>query len=82
MASPIKRSNHVQPLDREGPSYGDCLERSRGHMALIGEELATNAMLNKVLCMCRQPMKSMTKSFSNERFRAGMMATVSFMNLP
>ena len=52
MASPFKRSDHVQPPDREGPSYWDCLESGRGHMALIGEELATNAMLDKVLCIC------------------------------
>ena len=52
MASPFKGSDHIQPLDREGPSDGDCLESGRGHVALIGKELATDAVLDKVLCVC------------------------------
>ena len=52
MASPFKRTDHIQPPDREGPSYGDCLESGRGHMTLIGKELATDAVLDKVLCVC------------------------------
>ena len=35
MASPFKRPNHIQPPDHEGPSYGDCLESGRVHVALI-----------------------------------------------
>ena len=52
MASPFKGSDHIQRPHREGPSDGDCLESGRGHVALIGKELATDAMLNKVLCVC------------------------------
>ena len=60
MASPLKGSNHIQPPDHEGPSYGDCLERGRGHITLIGKELATDAVLNKVLCVCSgcRPIKA------------------------
>ena len=67
MASPFKRSDHIQPLDREGPSYGDCLESSRGHMTLIGEELATDAMLDKVMCVCsgRRPIEACAEGFAN-----------------
>ena len=49
MASPLKGSDHIQPPDREGPSDGDCLESGRGQVALIGKELATDAVLDKVL---------------------------------
>ena len=68
MASPFKGSDHIKPPDREGPSYGDCLESGRGHMALIGEELATNAMLDKVLCICPgcRPMKTCTEGFADK----------------
>ena len=48
MASPFKRSDHIQPPDREGPSYGACLESGRWHLTLIAEELATDAVLDKV----------------------------------
>ena len=60
MASPFKGSHRIQPPDCEGPSYGDCLESSRGHMALIGEKLATDAMLDEVLCVCSgcRPVKT------------------------
>ena len=46
MASPYKESDHIQPPDREGPSDGDRLESGRGHVALIGKELATDAVLD------------------------------------
>ena len=66
MASPFERSDHIQPPDREEPSYGYCLESGRGHMALIGEELATNAMLDKVLRMCSgcRPVKTCTEGLA------------------
>ena len=68
MDSPFKRSDHIQPPDHEGPSYGDCLESGRGHMALIGEELATDAMLDKVLCICPgcRPIKTCMEGFADE----------------
>ena len=67
MASPFKRSNHIQPSDHEGPSYGDCLESGRGHMTLIGEELAADAMLDKVLCVCsgRRPIETCTEGLAD-----------------
>ena len=62
----LEGPNHIQSPDREGPSYGDCLESGRGHMALIGEELATDAMLDKVLCICPgcRPVKNYTEGLA------------------
>ena len=67
MASPFKRSDHIQPPDREGPSYGDCLESGRGHITLIGKELEIDAVLDKVLCVCsgRQPIETCTEGFAD-----------------
>ena len=67
MASPFKRSDHIQPPDHEGPSYGDCLESGRGHMTLIGKELATDAVLDKVLCVCsgRRPIEACTEGLAD-----------------
>ena len=67
MASPFKRSNHIQPQKRKGPSYGDCLECGRGHVTLIGKELATDAMLDKVLCVCsgRRPIEACTEGLAD-----------------
>ena len=65
MDYPFKRSDHIQSPDREGPSYGDCLESGRGHVTLIGEELATDAMLDKVLCVCSgcRPIEACAEGF-------------------
>ena len=68
MASPFKRSDHIQPLDHEGPSNGDCLESGRGHMALIGKELATDTVSDKVLCIrsgCR-PVEACTEGLADK----------------
>ena len=67
MASPFKRSDHIQPPYREGTSYGDCLESGRGHMTLIGEELATDTMLDNVLCVCsgRRPIETYTEGLAD-----------------
>ena len=67
MASPFKGSNHIQPLDREGPSDGDCLKSGRGHMTLIGKELATDAVLDTVLCVCSgcRPIETCTEGFAD-----------------
>ena len=67
MASPFRRFDHIQPPDREGPSYGDYLESVRGHMTLIGEELAADAMLDKVLCIYsgRRPIEACTEGFAD-----------------
>ena len=66
MDSPFKGSDHVQPPDREGPSNGDCLESGRGHVALIGKELATDAVLDKVLCVCSgcRPIEACTEGLA------------------
>src|SRR3954464_11023731 len=52
MASPFEGSDHIKPPDRKGPSNGDCSESGRRHMALVCKKLATDATLNKVLCVC------------------------------
>ena len=67
VASPFKGSNHIQPPDREGPSYRDCLESDRGHMTLIGKELATDAVLDKVLCVCSgcRPIETCTEGLAD-----------------
>ena len=82
MASPFKRSDHIKPPDREGPSYGDCLESGRGHMALIGEELATNAMLDNVLWICPgcQLVKTCTEGLAYKGPSCGVVAVESGMD--
>ena len=68
MASPFKGSNHIQPLDHKGPSYGDCLESGRGHVALIGKELATDVVLDEVLCVCSgcRPIKACAEGLADK----------------
>ena len=68
MASPFKGSDHIQPPDREGPSDGDCLESGRGHVTLIGKELATDTVLDKVMCVCSgcRPIKAYTEGLANK----------------
>ena len=53
-------------------------------MSSSGKFLATIALANQILyiSMSRRPLKPMTKSLSYKRLRAGMMAAISFMNLP
>ena len=82
MASPFKGSDHIKPLDREGPSYGDCLESGRGHMALIVEELATDAVLDKVLCICSgcQPVKTYTEGLAYKCPSCGVVTAESVMD--
>ena len=79
MASPFKGSDHIKPPDREGPSYGDCLESSRGHMALIGEKLATDAMLDEVLCVCSgcRPVETCTEGLAYKGPSCGVVAAES-----
>ena len=83
MASPFKGFDHIQPPDREGPSYGDCLESGRGHMALIGEKLATDAMLDEVMCVCSgcRPVETNTEGLAYKGLSCGVMAAESSMNL-
>ena len=82
MASPFKGSDHIKPLDREGPSYGDCLGSGRGHMALSGEKLATNAMLDKVLCICPgyRPVKTCTEGLAYKCPSCGVVPAESGMD--
>ena len=44
------------------------MESGRGHMTLIGEELAADAMLDKVLCVCSGcwPIKTYTEGLAYE----------------
>ena len=82
MASSFKGSDHIEPPDRKGLSYGDCLESSGRHVALVGEELATDAMLDEVLCVCsgRLPIKSYTEGLTNKGPSCGVMATKASMD--
>ena len=60
VASPFKGSNHIEPLDRKSSCYGDFLESGGRHMALVGEKLVSDTMLDKVLCVCsgRRPIET------------------------
>ena len=51
-------------------------------MALIGKELATDAMLDKVLCICPgcRPIKTCTEGFAYKGSSCGMMAAESSVN--
>ena len=52
-------------------------------MALVGEELATNAMLDKVLCISlgHRPIKPCTEGLANKGPRCGMVTAESGMNI-
>ena len=82
MASPFKGFNHIQPPDHKGPGDGDCLESGRGHMTLIGEELAANAVLDKVMCVCsgRQPIETCMEGLAYKGLGCGVMAAESSMD--
>ena len=66
MASPFEGSDHINPLDRKGPSNGDFLQSGRRHMALVCKKLATDATLDKVLCVCsgRWPVETCTEGLA------------------
>ena len=66
MGSPFEGSDHIEPPDRQGPSNGDGLEGSRWHVALVCKKLATNTMLNQMLCICpgRRPIKTCTEGLT------------------
>ena len=51
-------------------------------MALVGEELASDATLDKVLCICvgRRPIKPCTKGLANKGPSCGMVTAESGMN--
>ena len=51
-------------------------------MALVGEKLASNAMLNKVLCICsgHLPVETCTEGLAYERLSCGVVATEFGMN--
>ena len=51
-------------------------------MALIGEELAIDAMLDKVMCVCPgcRPVETCTEGLAYERPICGMVAAESGMN--
>ena len=52
-------------------------------MALVGEELASDAMLDKVLCICsgRRPIKSCTKGLANKGPSCGVVPAETGMHL-
>ena len=82
MASPFKGSDHIQPPDREGPSYGDCLEGSGWHMALVCKKLATDAMLDQMLRICpgRRPIETCTEGLAYKGPGCGVVAAESSMD--
>ena len=51
-------------------------------MALVGEDLASDATLDKVLCICsgRRPIKPCTEGLANKGPTCDMVTTVSGMN--
>ena len=51
-------------------------------MALIGEKLASNAMLDKVLCVCsgRRPVKTCTEGLAYKSPSCGMVTAKAGMN--
>ena len=82
MASPFKGSDHIQPPDCKGPSDSDCLESDRGHVVLIGKELATDAVLDEVLCVCSgcRLVETCTKGLSYKGPSCGVVTAESSMN--
>ena len=82
MASPFKGSYHIKPPDRKGPSNGDFLESSRRHMALVCKKLATDAMLDKVLCVCsgRRPVETCTEGLAYKGPGCGVVPAKSGMD--
>ena len=52
-------------------------------MALVGEELASNATLDKVMCICsgRRPIKPCTKGLANKGPSCGVVTAESGVNL-
>ena len=82
MASPFKGSDQIKPPDRKGPSDGDCLESGRWHMALVCKKLATDAMLDEVLCVCPgcSPVETYTEGLAYKRPGCGVVAAESGMN--
>ena len=82
MASPFKGSDHIEPPDRKRPGYGDCLESGERHMALVGEKLAADAMLDKVLCVCsgRRPIKTCMEGLAYKGPSCGVVTAESDVN--
>ena len=56
--------------------------RQWGHMALVGKELASDATLDKVLCICsgHQPIKPCTEGLANKGPSCGVVTAESGMN--
>ena len=82
MGSPFKGSDHIKPPDRKGPSTEDCFKSGRWHMALVCKKLATDATLDKVLCICsgRRPVKTCTEGLAYKGPSCGVVAAESGMN--
>ncbi len=58
------------------------MESGRGHMALIGKKLATDAMLDKILCVCSgcRPVETCTEGLAYEGPSCGVVAARSSVN--
>ena len=82
MGSPFKVSNYVKPPDREGPGNGDCLEGGGWHVDLVCKKMATDAALDRVLCIYpgHRPIKTCMKGLAYKGPGCGMVAAESGMN--
>ena len=82
MASSFKGSDHIKPPDHKRPSDGDCLQSGGWHMALVGEKLASDATLDKVLCICsgRRPIETCTEGLAYKGPGRGVLAVDSRMD--
>src|SRR4051812_24226459 len=82
MASPFEGSDHIKPPDRKGTSNGDCLESGGWHMALVCKKLATDAALDKVMCVCsgRRLIETCTEGLAYEGPGCGVVAAESGMD--
>ena len=58
------------------------MESGRRHMALVGEKLASDAMLDKVLCICSgsRPIKSCTEGLAYKGPSCGMVSAETGVN--
>ena len=58
------------------------MESGRGHVALIDKELATDAVLNKVLCICSgcRPIKACTEGLADKCPSCSVVSAESGMN--
>jgi hypothetical protein len=79
----FERPNHIKPPYRKRPSDGNHPEFLSWHMSLTCKSLASVTLAHNLfsICMSREPIKTMTESFSYQRSLADMMTTITRVNL-